>query len=349
MRTVDTQGTVDAGGRPPGPTVRRLGRRALGNLTQAQIVFGVALVLVVIFSLMFDSFLTAGNLLSMGRSVSALGVLAIAMAVVMIGRGIDLSLVATMGMAVTVSLQHLGDPSATYLGAALLGLALCLAMGLLNGVLVAFVEIPPLFVTFASGLLVIGLTRTFIAKSYVLEVPPGRDLVLALGRGDVFGIPRPLIVLVVVAIAVHLVLSRTIIGKYLYAVGDNPTGAALTGVPVRPLLVIKYTAAATLSYISGLIIVGAVGGFDSTVVQGTYIFDVLTVVIIGGVSLAGARGNVFSVLAGLLLIGVMLNGMTLMNLSVYTQNIAKGIILLGALILDRRLHPFDPETARQAD
>ncbi|MBI2963336.1 MAG: ABC transporter permease, partial [Deltaproteobacteria bacterium] len=92
-----------------------------------------------------------------------------------------------------------------------------------------------------------------------------------------------------------------------------------------------------------------VGGFDSRIVQSALIFDVLTVVVVGGVSLAGGRGGVPSVVAGIVLIGILLNGMTLLDLSVYSQSIAKGLILMAALVFDRRLHPFDPETARQGD
>jgi ribose transport system permease protein len=346
-----TQQTVDRGpafgttSAPSGLSPAGLLRRA----TQEQTVLAVTAVLFIAFALLFDSFATTGNLLSVARSVSALGILSIAMAIVVIGRGIDLSLVATMGMAVTISLHVLGKPSGSYASAMLVGLGLCIGMGLLNGVLIAFVEIPALFATFASGLLVVGLTRTFFVKSYVLEVPPGHDLVLTLGRGKVLGIPAPILVFAGVALLVHLVLSRTILGRFIYAHGDNPAAAGLTGVPVRPLILVQYCVAACLAYVGGVLVVGSVGGFNSTVVQSTLIFDVLTVVVIGGVSLAGGRGSVFSVLVGVALIGILLNGMTLLDMSVYSQNIAKGLILLGALVLDRRLHPFDPETVRQGD
>lgn len=323
--------------------------RLLRQASQEQAVLAVTVVLFVAFALLFDSFATTGNLLSVARSVSALGILSIAMALVVIGRGIDLSLVATMGMAVTISLDILSKPWGSYGSAVLAGLALCIGMGLLNGILIAFVEIPALFATFASGLLVVGLTRTLFVKSYVLEVPPGHDFVLTLGQGKVLGIPVPIFVFAGVALVVHLVLSRTILGRFIYAHGDNPAAAGLTGIPVRPLIVVQYAVAACLAFIGGVLVVGSVGGFNSTVVQSTLIFDVLTVVVIGGVSLAGGRGSVFSVLVGVALIGILLNGMTLLDMSVYAQNIAKGLILLAALVLDRRLHPFDPETVRQGD
>jgi ribose transport system permease protein len=335
----------------PSQTISRSPSRVplLGRATQEQTVLAVTVVLFVAFTFLFESFATSGNLLSVARSVSALGILSIAMALVVIGRGIDLSLVATMGMAVTISLHVLGKPSGGYGGAVLAGLALCVGMGLLNGVLIAFIEIPALFATFGSGLLVVGLTRWLFVKSYVLEVPPGHDLVLTLGRGKLLGIPVPVLVFAAVALVVHLVLSRTILGRFIYAHGDNPAAARLNGIPVRPLILVQYSVAACLAYVGGVLVVGTVGGFNSTVVQSTLIFDVLTVVVIGGVSLAGGRGSIRSVLVGVSLIGILLNGMTLLDMSVYAQNIAKGLILLAALVLDRRLHPFDPETVRQGD
>lgn len=318
-------------------------------MTQDRSVLAVAAFLFALCSVVFDAFLGTANLLSIARSVSALGILSIAMAVVIVGRGIDLSLVATMGMAVTVTLHVLESQTGSYAAALVAGLMICLAMGLLNGWLVAFVEIPALFATFATGLLVVGFTRSLIVKSYVIEVPPGADLILYLGQGRPLGIPLPIVVFAAVAIAVHVFLSRTSIGLFLYAQGDSPAAAKLTGLAVRPLILMQYVLAALLSYVAGLLIVGSVGGFDSRIVQSALIFDVLTVVVVGGVSLAGGRGGVPSVLAGILLIGILLNGMTLLDLSVYAQNIVKGLTLMAALVLDRRLHPFDPETVRQGD
>lgn len=330
------------------PRAGRARAASRARATQEGSILAVAGLLFVGCALAFDTFLTPANLLSVARGVSALGVLSIAMALVVIGRGIDLSLVATMGMAVTVTL-HLLSASAGYATALFAGLGLCIGMGVLNGSLVAFLEMPALFATFATGLLVVGFTRTLIVKSYVMEVPAGSDLILYLGQGRPFGVPLPILVLAAVAASAHVLLSRTSIGWFVYAQGDNPAAARLTGIPVRPLTVLEHVLAAVLAYVAGLLIVGSVGGFDSRIVQSALIFDVLTVVVVGGVSLSGGRGGVSSVLVGIALIGVLLNGMTLLDLSLYAQNIAKGLILMGALILDRRLHPFDPETVRQGD
>ncbi|MBI2962660.1 MAG: ABC transporter permease, partial [Deltaproteobacteria bacterium] len=269
--------------------------RPLGGTTQERSVLAAAALLFLGCALVFDSFLTTANLLAIARSVAALGILSIAMAIVVIGRGIDLSLVATMGMAVTVTLHLLETTAGSYAPAVLAGLGLCAGMGALNGLLVAFVEIPALFATFATGLLVVGFTRTFIVKSYVIEVPKGLDLILYFGQGRAFGVPLPIVVFAVVALVAHVALSRTIFGWFLYAQGDNPAAARLTGIPVRPLTVLQFALAAMLAYLAGLVIVGTVGGFDSRIVQSALIFDVLTVVVVGGVSLAGGRGGVPSV------------------------------------------------------
>jgi ribose transport system permease protein len=234
----------------------------------------------------------------------------------------------------------LGTPMAL-----LVGLGIVLLMGAINGFLIAFVEIPPLFATLASGLLIYGLARTVILDGLIVELPPDRDFVRWLGQGVVFGIPAPIIIFVVVAVVAHFLLSRTRTGRFIYAHGDNSGAAGLTGIPVRPLTVTEYMITGAI----GLVMAGSVGGFNTQIIDGSLIYDVLLVVVVGGISLVGGRGGVLSVVAGTALIGVMLNGMTILNMNTHEKDIVKGLILLAALVLDNRLHPRDEETVRQGD
>jgi ribose transport system permease protein len=266
-----------------------------------------------------------------------------------IGGGMDLSLVATMGVATAATLQLMADPATPTALALAAGFALAVAIGLANGLVIAFVEVPALFTTLASGLFVYGLARASLLSGMIAEVPPDRHFVRALGQADVVGIPMPIVVFAVVLAAMHFVLERTSLGRFVYAHGDNREAAALTGIGVRPLTCIEYTACAVLGFVAGLVMAGSVNGFNTQIIDSSLIYDVLLVVVVGGVSLVGGRGGAASVLAGILLIGVMLNGMTLLDLNVYQQNIVKGFVLLGALVLDNRLHPRDEETVRQGD
>ncbi|WP_052344785.1 ABC transporter permease [Thermocrispum municipale] len=318
------------------------------RLSQEQIILLVVASLFVVFSLLLNGFFTAENLLNLLRSVSSLGILSVAMAVVVIARGMDLSLVASMGVATAISIQlmrtDLGTPMAL-----LVGLGIVLLMGAINGFLIAFVEIPPLFATLASGLLIYGLARTVILDGLIVELPPDRDFVRWLGQGVVFGIPAPIIIFVVVAVVAHFLLSRTRTGRFIYAHGDNSGAAGLTGIPVRPLTVTEYMITGAIGLVGGLVMAGSVGGFNTQIIDGSLIYDVLLVVVVGGISLVGGRGGVLSVVAGTALIGVMLNGMTILNMNTHEKDIVKGLILLAALVLDNRLHPRDEETVRQGD
>ena len=147
----------------------------------------------------------------------------------------------------------------------------------------------------------------------------------------------------------HLFLSRTVLGRFVYAHGDNPEAARLSGLPTRPLTMMEYALCAGIGYIGGVVMIAETALMHLQVAESTLIFDVIMVVVLGGVSLVGGRGNVMSVVAGTLLIGMLLNGMTIMDMDVQTQNIIKGIVLLIAIVLDSYLHPRDEETSKQGD
>jgi len=323
-------------------------RPALARLSQEQIVLLVVLALIAIFGISLDGFLSANNLLNVLRSVSSLGILSIGMAVVVIARGIDLSLVASMGVATALSIQMMQQSVSTPL-ALLAGLSVVVIMGVFNGFLIAFIEIPALFATLASGLLIYGFARSVLLNGLIAELPRDRHFVSTLGQGVLLGVPAPIIVFAGVAIVAQFLLTRTKAGRFVYAHGDNAGAAGLTGIPVRPFTVLEYLFSAVVGFIGGLVLAGSVGGFNTQVISGSLIYDVLLVVVVGGVSLVGGRGSMFSVVVGAALIGVMLNGMTILDMTSAQQNIVKGLILLGALVLDNQLHPRDEETVRQGD
>jgi ribose transport system permease protein len=213
---------------------------------------------------------------------------------------------------------------------------------------VAFVEAPALFVTLAAGFVIYGLAFWF-APAWVVYAPKDSPALLFLGAGRVAGVPVPIFVFAGCAIIMHLFLSRTSIGRFIYAQGDNPEAARLAGVAIRPLIVLEHVLVALLAWISGLVWIGTTGSMQMAITQGTMIFDVVLVVVIGGISLIGGRGGVFSVVVGCVLIGTLLNAFTIMDVNSEVQNIIKGIVLLAAIVLDNWLHPRDEETARQGD
>lgn len=321
--------------------------RSLSRLSQEQVVAAITVLLLVVFAVTLPGFATTSNFLGLVRSISILGILGLGMGLIVISRGIDLSEVALMAGPWCVALianQHGVPPFWT----AVLAFALAVALGLANGVMVAFVEAPALFVTLATASVIYGAAY-WIAPVYVVYAPQNAPALVFAGRGALFGIPMPIFVFAAAALAMHGFLSRSSIGRFIYAQGDNSDAARLSGVALRPLIVLEHALVAALAWLAGLVWIGQTGSMQMTIVQGTQVFDVILVVVLGGISLVGGRGGVVSVVVGCALIGTLLNAFTIMDVNSEVQNIIRGVVLLAAIILDNWLHPRDEETARQGD
>lgn len=319
----------------------------LGSLNQERIVFAIAVAIFVIAALTLPGFFTADNLVAIVRSVSVLGILALGMAVIVIGRGIDLSMVAVMAMSVAWYLQMLGNGMSD--GAALgLALAGVVAIGFANGFLVAYAEVPAIFVTLASASFVYGLVRSQLIGSDAVPVPPGH-WVAELGALRLADVPVEVFVFAGLALAAFVFLRFTKWGRYVYYAGDNPTAARNVGMPVRPMLVLRYVLSALVAFAAGILTAGSLQSMNTRVVNSTQLYDIVLVTVIGGIGLAGGKGGVRNVLIGAALIGIMLNAMTILDIPLLYQNLIKSAILLAAIIFDGVLNPRDEQTAQQGD
>jgi ribose transport system permease protein len=318
------------------------------RITQQGIVFSIFVVLFAGFSVFLSGFLTTSNMLTLLQNVAVLGILGLAMAIVVIGRGIDLSLIAALAVPPGVVLQLVQDGhSLSY--ALLLAVLLTLAFGLINGWLIAYAEVPSLFATLASGLFLAGLGQAALFKLDVVQWSPGLEGFERLGQGAVLGIPMPIVMFVGACIVVAIFLRRTRFGAFIYAIGDNPFAARSSGIPTRPLIVLQYVLAALIGMLAGLVLAASVNSMPTRIYNSTLIYDVILVVVLGGIGLAGGRGGVLNVVIGTLLIGTMLNAMTIMDVSYSGQNLVKGVVLLIAVIADSFLNPRNEETAQQGD
>jgi ribose transport system permease protein len=146
-----------------------------------------------------------------------------------------------------------------------------------------------------------------------------------------------------------LLLRRLRAGAFIYAIGDNPLTARATGLPTRPVILLEYLLAALIGLFAGLVMAASVNSMPTRIYNSTMIYDVVLVVVLGGIGLSGGRGGVVNVIIGTLLIGTMLNGMTIMDISYSVQNIIKGLVLLAAILIDSVLNPRNEETAQQGD
>ena len=318
------------------------------RVTQQEIVFAVFAALFVFCSLFLKGFLTSANILALLQNVSVLGILGLAMAIVVIGGGIDISLIAVLAVPPGLVLQMVQDGHSLS-GSIGVAFAIAIAFGLINGWLIAYAEVPSLFATLASGIFLAGLGQAFLFRVEVVQWSDGMAGFDRLGQASVFGVPMPIILLAVTCVAVAFLLRRTRWGAYIYAVGDNRAAARVTGIPTRPIIVLQYALAAAIGCFAGLVLASSVNSMPTRIFNSTLIYDVILVVVLGGIGLSGGRGGVVNVILGTLLIGTMLNGMTIMNLSYAAQNLVKGVVLLAAVIADTFLNPRNEETAQQGD
>ena len=320
----------------------------LPRASQQSIVFALFVLLFAALALFLPGFAQLDNLLTLLQNVAVLGILGLGMAVVVIGRGIDISMIAALAVPSGLLLQLVQNGMG--LGSAcLITLALSLAFGLVNGWLIAYAEVPSLFTTLATGLFLAGLGQAFFFQLEVVQWSTALDAIAGFGRGSLFGLPMPVVMFGAASAAIAFFLRRLRAGAFVYAIGDNPFAARATGLPTRPIVVLEYVLAALIGVFAGVVMAASVNSMPTRIFNSTLIYDVVLVVVLGGIGLSGGRGGVLNVIIGTLLIGTMLNGMTIMDISYSVQNIVKGVVLLAAILIDSILNPRNEETAQQGD
>ena len=315
--------------------------------SQEGIVLAVAILLFAAAGIGLHGFLDPDNLVSIIRSVSVLGILALGMAVVIIGRGIDLSAVAIMAMPIAWYLQMLNNGVGETLAFAAV-LAGVLGIGLLNGFLVAYADVPAIFVTLATAAFVFGFVRSQLITQDAVPVPPGH-WIERLGEVRWLNVPIEVFIFAALAAAMFLFLRFTKWGRYVYLAGDNPVAARNIGIPVRPMLVLRYVISALIAFVAGILTASSLHSINTRVVNSSLLYDIVLVAVIGGIGLSGGKGGVRNVLIGAALIGILLDAMTIIDIPLLYQNLIKAAILLAAIIVDGILNPRDEQTAQQGD
>ena len=296
--------------------------------------FGLLFVILLVglgLSLTTDTFLSVANLTNVARQVSINGILAVGVTFVLLTAGVDLSLgsvVALSGVA-CATFAHPGDhPVFVPIAVGLLTGAAC---GLVNGVLVTRGSVAPFIVT---------LGMMTIARGLALIVSGGRPVAnmsneLTALAGDFLGIPIPVLCFAGVALAAWFFLRNFRLGRHIYAVGGNENAARAAGVPVERVKLFAYGLCGLLTGLAGVVLAARITTGQPNAGQ-AYELDAIAAVVIGGTSLAGGVGTITGTLLGVLLIGVINNGLDLLGVSSYYQAVIKGVIIVGAVWLDRR-------------
>jgi ribose transport system permease protein len=326
---VSAPGEAAEGEARPAARLSGLARILGGRRDSSLGLLAILIVLAGILSLVSPYFLTQNNLLNIGKSIAMIGIVAVGETIVIISGGFDLSVGSTMaasGMAAGYLVTQGFPLPLAFLAAILIGLT----VGLANGVIVSYGRINPLIATLATLAIVRGL-------SYVIS--GGREIVISdpafqeLGVGTLFGIPYIVILLVATFAVFAWLMPRTLYGRYAYAIGSSARAAQRAGVPVRRWRIAYYVTSGGLASLAGLVFVARTGNAQPSAALGIEL-DVITAVILGGTSLSGGRGRVWGTFIGLLLLGVVNNGLILAGVPAFWQQVVKGAILLLAVLYD---------------
>jgi ribose/xylose/arabinose/galactoside ABC-type transport system permease subunit len=296
---------------------------------------GLVLALLVIsaaLAVMTPQFLTVPNLVNVVRQISINGILAVGVTYVLLTGGVDLSLgslVALTGV-VAASFAHPGDFPVIVPVA--MGVLTGLACGLVNGVVVTWGRVAPFIVTLGTMTAARGLALVISGGKPVSNL--SREFTRLAG-GDILGVPSPVLILAAVALISWLFLGNLRLGRYIYAVGGNENAARASGLNVTAVKTFAYAVCGALAGLAGVILASRITTGQPNAGMG-YELDAIAAVVIGGTSLSGGVGGVGGTLLGALLMGVINNGLDLLNVSSYYQQIVKGAIIVGAVWLDRR-------------
>jgi len=311
-----------------------------GTLIQEYGIFLAFLLLAVILSFSNEYFLTPGNISNVLLQTSINGVLAIGMTFVILTRGIDLSVGSVVALAGMVSASF-ATTSATagvagapypFFVALAIGILVGVACGIIVGFIVSRFSVPAFVATLGMLSAARGMTLIYGGGKPVPALTPEFRWI---GTGNILGIPMPVILLAIVFLASWWILTRTRFGRYIYAVGGNPHAAKTSGINVTRIRFLVYVISGGLSGLAGMMLSARTG---SALPQAgiAYELDAIAAVVIGGTSLSGGVGRVTGTLIGALIIGVMNNGLDLMGIQSYYQQVLKGALIVGAVMLDQK-------------
>jgi ribose transport system permease protein len=285
-----------------------------------------------------SNFLKTDNLINVANQIAVIAIIAIGMTMVIITGGIDLSVGSLIALSAVASAllirDYAGGERASLVSMTLCcfgGIVLCGGVGLLSGLLITLLRIPAFIVTLAMMLVASGLAFLIAKGQSIYQVP---EAFIGLGRGTTLGLPNAVLLMALLYGVAHIALTRTRLGRYIYAVGSNGEAARLSGVPVSRTLLIVYTLSGLLAGLGGVVMASQLKSGAPTYGQ-MYELYVVAAVVVGGASLSGGVGKAFGTLIGAFIIAVIQNGMNLIGVESYTQKVVLGLVILGAVLLDR--------------
>ncbi|WP_213881611.1 ribose ABC transporter permease [Pseudomonas sp. dw_358] len=294
----------------------------------------VGLVVVTLFMIFAsDKFLTGANLENIARQVSINAIIAVGMTCVILTGGIDLSVGPVMALSgtLTTGLMVAGVPAPI---AILIGLLIGVGFGIGNGIFVAYLKMPPIIVTLATMGIARGLGLMY-TDGYPISGMP--DWFAWFGRGTLFGIQVPILIMLATYFLAWVLLQQTRIGRYIYAIGGNEEAVRLSGVRAPRFKLLVYCISGLTAAVAGLVLSSRLMSGQPNAGVG-FELDAIAAVVLGGASIAGGRGVIVGTLVGAMLLGVLNNGLNMLGVSPYVQSVIKGGIILLAIFISKQRH-----------
>ncbi|MFI5529459.1 ABC transporter permease [Kitasatospora sp. NPDC051853] len=315
----------------PAPTVRARTRLNGQNLSLA----GALVVVLALFGVLNDNYLSLPNLQVIAEAATITGLLAVVQTVVIICGGLDISVGSQVGIASVVSAMAFTGAGSDPLTGMAAALAVGLVVGLVNGAVIVYGRVNPTIATLAGLAAYKGVAQLLSdgrAQGYVLN----DDVFVFLGRGAVAGLPVMVWILVLTAVAVHLLLKYTDIGRNLYAIGGNDTAARLAGININKYLIAVYALIGVVAAVAGVLLTARTGSGQPVSGSEGLELKAITAAALGGCALKGGKGGVGGTLLAVALLGALENGLTVQGINTFWQNVAQGALLVVAVVIQQR-------------
>ena len=294
----------------------------------------LALIILMVFvSILNPTFLQANNLMNLMRQLIINGFIALGMTFVILTGGIDLSVGSTLAVTSAIFAGLLQNGMNTIL-AILIALGLGLILGLINGFLITKGKLAPFIVTLATMTIFRGLTLVY-TDGRPIAGPKDNFAFQFLGKGQFLGIPFQVILFALAFLILWTILNKTALGRKIYAVGGNEKASFISGINIDKVKISVYVISSLMAVLSGLILTSRLNSAQPTAGV-AYEMDAIAAVVLGGTSMAGGSGSLTGTLIGILILGVLNNGLNLLGVSSFYQQIVKGIVILIAVLIDRK-------------
>jgi len=294
-------------------------------------IFFVMVGLIILFSLLTPYFLTMQNLTNVFVQNSYVIIAAVGLSFIMISGGMDLSIgyqMSLVGIVTSTLMKNVGLPVAVCL---IIGMALGILLGLFNGLMAIILKVHPLIVTLGTMTIFQGISYIISNSKSILNLPKSFKFI---GQGYLFGfLPVSVILMILIVAIATIILDKTYVGRFIYALGSNEEAAHLAGIDVKKLKLFVFALCGFFVSIATIILFARTGSGASSTGPGTE-FTCMTAAVLGGISFKGGEGKMWGVVVGVLILGILSNGMQLINMSTYVQYVVKGFVLLAAVGFD---------------